>query len=213
VLAKRIDCRVRSVKVLGWIGSRESNRSRGSRARSARHKKRSQNYHGRQGLGCKSTLSSTSRQEHGQELLTYRNWNWRIKSTEFRAARGLGEMQNGERRSRGSQRCAHLGRRTTESAGFLRSTPAGELGTVALAAVGRRRHCAAGGGGAQSRSRGSREAAARPRAAPFMGARAGRSRPGWRRPWPADGPGGPGRPGAGAGGPERAGSGLRARPS
>jgi hypothetical protein len=39
----------------------------------------------------------------GQKLLRYRNLPWRIKSTGFWAARGLGEMQNGERRSRGSR--------------------------------------------------------------------------------------------------------------
>jgi hypothetical protein len=34
----------------------------------------------------------------GQKLLRNRNFPWRFKSTGFQAARGLGEMQNGESR-------------------------------------------------------------------------------------------------------------------
>jgi hypothetical protein len=43
VLVKRIKLGV-SVKERGWIGSKESNRSRGFSARFARHKKSSKNY-------------------------------------------------------------------------------------------------------------------------------------------------------------------------
>jgi hypothetical protein len=41
VLVKRIKLRVKSVKVLGWIGSKESNRSRGFSRKRTRHKKQS----------------------------------------------------------------------------------------------------------------------------------------------------------------------------
>jgi hypothetical protein len=40
VLVKRIKYRVRSIKERGWIGSKESSRSRGFSASLARHKKR-----------------------------------------------------------------------------------------------------------------------------------------------------------------------------
>jgi hypothetical protein len=53
VLMKRIKLGVRSVRVLGWIGSKESNSSRGFSARFARHKKRSKNYQEGQGPRCK----------------------------------------------------------------------------------------------------------------------------------------------------------------
>jgi hypothetical protein len=67
---------------------------------------------------------------------THRNLNsWRIQSAGFRAARGLGKMQNGERRSRGSRWCAHLGRRTTAEAGFCGSTAGGSCCSAARAST------------------------------------------------------------------------------
>jgi hypothetical protein len=44
MLVKRIKYRVRSIKVLGWIGSKESNRSRGFSRKRTRHKKQSTYY-------------------------------------------------------------------------------------------------------------------------------------------------------------------------
>jgi hypothetical protein len=58
VLAKRTKDRVRSIKVLGWIESKESNRSRGFSLRFARHMKRSKNYQEGQGPRCKPAMSS-----------------------------------------------------------------------------------------------------------------------------------------------------------
>jgi hypothetical protein len=90
---------------------------------------------------------------------------------EFRAARGLGEMQNGERRSRGLQRCAHLRLRRREAAGNRRSTPAaavrsGQPAASAARAAARRSRAQAQGNGAGARARGG----SRP---PFIGVRVG----------------------------------------
>jgi hypothetical protein len=61
-----------------------------------------------------------------------RTCSWCIKSAGFRASKGSSKMQNGERRSRGSQRHAHQQWRQTEVAGFRRSTPAGVAAGAAL---------------------------------------------------------------------------------
>jgi hypothetical protein len=53
VLVKRIKHGVRSIKDHGWIGSKESNKSRGFSVRFARHKIRSKNYQKGQGPRCK----------------------------------------------------------------------------------------------------------------------------------------------------------------
>jgi hypothetical protein len=51
-----------------------------------------------------------------------------FQSPGLQATRGLGEMQNGERRSRGSQWCAHQRGRQTGAAGFWRgAVPGGSL--------------------------------------------------------------------------------------
>jgi hypothetical protein len=62
---------------------------------------------------------------NGQELPTHRNLLLRIQSAGFRAVRGLGEMQNGERRSRGSRWCAHQRGRRTGVTRFWRGAAAG----------------------------------------------------------------------------------------
>jgi hypothetical protein len=54
VLAKRIKYRVRSKRVLGWIGSKESNRSRGFSRKRTRHKKQSTYYNFLEGPKCKA---------------------------------------------------------------------------------------------------------------------------------------------------------------
>jgi hypothetical protein len=54
MLVKRIKYRVRSVKVLGWIGSKESNRSRGFSRKRTRHKKQSTYYNFLEGPKCKA---------------------------------------------------------------------------------------------------------------------------------------------------------------
>jgi hypothetical protein len=53
VLVKLITLRVRSIKCLGWIGSRESNRSRGFLVVLLRHMKQIKNYRKGQGSKCK----------------------------------------------------------------------------------------------------------------------------------------------------------------
>jgi hypothetical protein len=53
-LVKRIKLGVRSVKVLGWIGSKESNRSRGFSRKRTRHKKQSTYYNFLEGPKCKA---------------------------------------------------------------------------------------------------------------------------------------------------------------
>jgi hypothetical protein len=60
VLAKRIQLRVRSIKVSGWIGSRESNLSRGFSRKDARHKKEPIDSKILQGASCKTATSSSS---------------------------------------------------------------------------------------------------------------------------------------------------------
>jgi hypothetical protein len=145
---------------------------------------------------------------HAQELNS-----WRIQSAGFRAARGLGKMQNGERRSRGSRWCARLGRRTTAEAGFCGSTAGGSCCSAARAST---RGGGARAGRRQQASRSAQAGAAQQGASarlghPFYGA----ARCQRRRPWPVAQPGlagpqmGPGGPGAGR---RRTGSGLRARP-
>jgi hypothetical protein len=60
VLVKRIKHRVRSIKERGWIGSRESNRSRGFLVRLPRLRFGSMDYQGLQGVMCKTTASSST---------------------------------------------------------------------------------------------------------------------------------------------------------
>jgi hypothetical protein len=60
-----------------------------------------------------------------RSFLPHRNSPRRIKSAGFRAASGMDERQNGERRSRGSQGRAHQWWRQTEMDGFRRGAAAG----------------------------------------------------------------------------------------
>jgi hypothetical protein len=58
VLVKRIKLGIRSVEERGWIGSKESNRSRGFSRRFTRHKRTEQDYKVSRGARCKKAESS-----------------------------------------------------------------------------------------------------------------------------------------------------------
>jgi hypothetical protein len=190
-------------KCLGWIWIQGSNRSGGSRARSARHMKRSKKYQGRRGLGCKTTLSSTSGQTSHRRTGGRRRRPWWPWAPALRRTRGSIEAQNRKRRSRRTRWGAHLEWRTTAAAG-IRGQP-----WRAPFGLGFRRAAARGVLAVWRRSpaQAGRRARAR-RAAPgaaLIGARARgarRARPGRWRPWLfrplADGPYAARRAGAGA---------------
>jgi hypothetical protein len=73
------------------------------------------------------TLSSSTCSLERQNSPRTGTCSWRIQSAGFRAARGLGKMQNGERSSRGSWWCAHQRGRRTGATGFSRGAAADDF--------------------------------------------------------------------------------------
>jgi hypothetical protein len=98
VLAKLIKLRVRSIKCLGWIGSRESNRSRGLLVVLLRHMKQIKNYRKGQGSKCKPAgliFFLWTEAADGQ------GGHWPMAAPAIRVAGGSTAARNRRRRSRG----------------------------------------------------------------------------------------------------------------